>query len=374
MWRRVVLGLAAVLAAASLLGTHAVTIDEHVYRVTLAGMRHGRGYYEAMRDALVPVYGAPSAVRAFRLPTWFLVWRWVPCGLFGLRLLFLAVAAVGSVLAARAARASAVAAALVFVSLVVMAGLLPGAVEQLLLVEVWTVPLVAAAWWAYRSDRPWLAAGFAVAAAASREMAVLVVVGGLMASLVERRRVMPWFAAVAAVAAVWLAHAHLAGGWVAAGGHESPLIGYGYNVVERFGRMAGFGFPATVVTGPLLFAGGVWAAWRRREWFLAPLLFLPCAAVVADRPYWGALAVPFYVVLIAASGRVDDDEVDAVAKLAELLAHLAHHRPGAGNDDRRVDDHEVEPVAGVGHQYAPVATSHRPRTSIIAARDVWRRR
>lgn len=295
MWAAAALGMVAVI------GPHGgVTVDEFVYRQTLAGMRHGHGYYQSMTEALSAVYGAPSSVRAFRLPTVFWLWRWVPFGVNGLRVVFVAAMAVTASVAARAARLPAWIAAVVFVVLLALGGVLPGApTEQFLLVELWAAPLIAGAWLAWRRGWWWTAAGLATLAVSVREFAVLLVVGGLAAAIVQRRPAPPWVTAAAACVLIGVAHAVAAGGHLTDGGYESPLLNTGRPPVERFGAMCGFGLPAAVIVGPVLFAVAGWSAWRRREWFLAPLLALPLVAVVADRPYWGALVVPFYLWLAA---------------------------------------------------------------------------
>src|SRR5450755_1847622 len=54
-------------------------IDHHIDLRTVALMRHGLGYYDAMNRAMREVGHAPvDEVRAFRMPTVFLLWRWLP--------------------------------------------------------------------------------------------------------------------------------------------------------------------------------------------------------------------------------------------------------------------------------------------------------
>jgi hypothetical protein len=352
-WRRAVVGVTVVLAVLAVVGVRSgETLDEHVYRQTVVEMRGGAGYYEATVDALGAVYGPPSQVRALRPPTLFVAWRWVPGSETGIRLAFVVFAALSGLLAWLLTRRWWTGPA-VFVWMVAAAGLLPGMVAQEHLAELWVVPFVLGAWWAWRSDRDWLAVGPVIVACACREFGVLLLIGGVLAAAVERRSVRPWIAGWFAVGLLAAAHVHEAALVLTAGGRESPLIGYGYGLAERIGRMAGFGLPARLVVGPVMFAAALWGLWRRRDLLVAPLALLPLTAVIADRPYWGALVVPVYLVAVGGLGRVHEHEVHGVAQLPEVLADLADDRAGSGDDDRRVDEHEVGAVARVSHDRSP---------------------
>src|SRR5439155_16099441 len=50
-------------------------VDEAINRVTVEHMRHGANYYDAMDDSLRRYNGPAGSVRAYRLPTPFLLWR-----------------------------------------------------------------------------------------------------------------------------------------------------------------------------------------------------------------------------------------------------------------------------------------------------------
>lgn len=311
LWRRALpLAASAALGVAALVGPHdGVTYDEHVYRSTVTKMRAGDSYYAATADALEPMYGPPSSVRAIRPPTLFWLWRWVPGGVAGLRVLFLVAAGVAAALASRVAGRVAPG-AVVWAWALAAGGVLPGEVEQFLLAELWALPLVFGAWVAWRSGRDTLAAALAVAATACREFAVLLVLGGLVGSYVDRdRRRAPWVVAGVVVAGLGIAHAVAAADVLTDSGYESPLLGTGFNVAERFARMAGFGLPARLVAGPALFGLALWACWRTRSWFVVPLTALPAAAAFADRPYWGALVVPVALTAVAAALRSGTGEV-----------------------------------------------------------------
>src|SRR5438132_14310801 len=55
-------------------------VDQVINRETVQSMRHGTGYYPAMDRALRHHGGPVSSVRAFRLPSIFLLWRPRPGG------------------------------------------------------------------------------------------------------------------------------------------------------------------------------------------------------------------------------------------------------------------------------------------------------
>jgi hypothetical protein len=287
----------------------AIQIDHEVDRQTLVAMRHGSSFWSGMDQALRHIYGPAQSIRAFRMPTIFLVWRWVPAS--ALWLLFVAMAALCGWLASRLS--GRLWTMPVVATLMVTYGEGPG-YTQYLLVEPWAVPFVLGSMVAYQRERCALAAGLALGAGLVREQAAALLVIGLAVAIVRR---LPW-RAWALGTVLWLAafavHVAAVSPHLVAHGHETPLIDGTHPIVSVL-ETAGFGLPLDVVAGVVVSALAAWAQLRRREQALyaGGYLGIPLVGLVVHRPYWGMLTVPVALAW-ATAGRpseLAEDEVSA---------------------------------------------------------------
>lgn len=278
----------------------AIQIDHEVDLETVRAMKHGAGFWTAMDQGLRHVYGPASTIRAFRLPTVFVVWRVLPD--WSWWPLFVVLAAVCGWLAGRLSGRDWTMPAVA--ALLVAYGKGPG-YTQFLLVEPWAVPAILGCLLAYRRQRWVLAAALALVAAIVREQAALLLVVGLVISLARRqpwRAWGAWLAGLVAWGAFFAVHVAQVSPLLVAHGRETKLIGSSDALSVL--RMAGFGLPLYVVAAPVLY---VVAARRLRSVAMGPMLggylALPLAGIVVNRPYWGMLTVP---VLITAAGITPD--------------------------------------------------------------------
>src|SRR5205807_2444930 len=218
--------------------------------------------------------GAVSSVRAYRLPTVFLLWRALPGGR-AVWLLFVALVAVTGFFLLDI---TAVPIMAPLVAWYLLNGARPHVggtwVDQHLIVELWAVPAVAGALWAWRRTKWVAAAALAAVAALVRELAAGLVVGGLLASHVLHRPRRPWLLAAGAVAAGVAVHSVLASSHLVAHGSEIGLLGTGGP--DRAATMMGVGLRHPMILGPLI-------------WVLA------AARLAADREL--RLLMLFYVTL-----------------------------------------------------------------------------
>jgi hypothetical protein len=294
-------------------------VDEIIYRRTTQQMRHGVGYYRAMDHALRGTNGPAGSTRAFRTPTVFLLWRWLP-GQHAVWLVFVALVALSALLILDLST-SVLAAPLVALYLLRLARPYVGGAwfDQYLVVELWVVPAVVGMVMAWRRDHHWLAAGLALLATAIRELAVLLLIGGLVASWVRRpaRRAWPWpwLVALAAAAVGWLVHAHLVHPYLVAHGTEVRLLGSGHPP-RTIVRMMAVGLPAKLVVGPLLWALAGWRLRRQPDLaaLLSPYLLIPLLGIVIGRDYWGFLVAPIALWLA----------VEGAAEVLGTMARIAN--------------------------------------------------
>ena len=269
-------------------GYRTVDVDEVVFHRTTVAMADGRGYYPAMRDALVQKEGVPpSQIRSIRPPTLYLVlsrfptgsWRYLVGGVY-LAVLLLAWR-LGRPLHPHGGPMA-----------VVLSGYwILGAAPLLFLhTELWGIPLLMAGAVAFRQGRCVMAAAALAGAAVVRELYVIPLLLGL--ALAPRRRA--WWVAVGAVAALVLLHAGLAADVLSEKGREASFgasdglsVQYALNAVSPSDRPAGW------VIG---MAGGVLGVLGlRRRWDVdgAARLLLVTAAVMVPlaiflgRNYWG---------------------------------------------------------------------------------------
>jgi hypothetical protein len=276
-------------------------IDHDAFLATVERMRHGSGYYEAFRTTYwVDVGVRLGGPRSYRTPYVFELWRFVPPGL--LYLTFLVAVVVGTSVLLSLATDHPFAAVPVTVFLLV-AGRTPGGsdggVENWMLVELWVVPLLALSYLGWRRDRPWVASLAAAAATLVRELALPVLLVGL---LVDRRHRRQWAVASATAVAGLTLHLVMAMRMGSGHGTEAKLLGSGHPPASVAGMLL-FAFPPGL--GVIVWVVGIGKVARDR--LLAPvtvLLGLPLLGLVVDRPYWGILATPF--VLLWAGELVGD--------------------------------------------------------------------
>jgi len=271
--------------------------DEFLYSHTVTRMKQGTSYYRAADDSYKEVGGQVETTRAFRPPTAFLLWRWIPTDLLWPS--FVILVAVGTSLLMLPDTSAPLAVPVVTIYLLVL-----GRVSvEYLFVELWAVPLVAATIWAAKRERWWLAASLGLLAAAVRELAALILVGGLLEAVVHRKRKPwgPWAAAIAAGGVLYVVHASLLAPYLAHKGSEQALLGTGS--VGAIFDMAGFQLPIHVVLGAVLWGLALYGlVLSRRIWFLGPYAMLPLLGLVAARPYWGGMVVPFLILWASEAG------------------------------------------------------------------------
>jgi len=266
--------------------------DQFIYAQTVARMKQGDSYYRAASDSYKAVGGAVETTRAFRPPTAFLVWRWLPAS-FLWPLYVLTVAVATGLLLLPSSRVP------LAVPLAVIYLIALGRVSvEYLFVELWAVPCAAASFYFVDRRRSGLGAAFALLATAVRELAAGLVVGGLVSSLVHRESWRPWAIALASGIGLYALHAMLLDPYLGAHGTEARLLGTGS--IGAALEMAAFQFPAPHVVGIVLWGLAVANVVRTgRLPFLAFFVSLPLLGLVADRPYWGAMVVPFFIVWAA---------------------------------------------------------------------------
>lgn len=285
-------GAVAVALAGSTPSLKPEVTDPDVYLDAVHRMRGGEGYYDAMDAALRAAgIGPVESVRAMRMPTWFVLARWVPSD----RLLwwaFLAMMVVCVVLVTHLVRRPVTAVATA--GLMALIGL-----EGYTFPDVWCVPLVLGAVLAARRQRWWLAIALATGATAIREVAALALVALAVEMVRTTRRWMPPLLALAAAAAMGLAHAHAVGPYLVAEGQgrEAQLIGSSHGL-SSVASMASAWVPGGIAIGVPLYLLAVWSL--RRSPLLCTLgvwLALPLVGVVVHRIEWGALVTPVAMAL-----------------------------------------------------------------------------
>jgi hypothetical protein len=294
---RLCLAVIAIVYAALGWTAGAQAIDHHIDLRTVALMRRGLGYYDAMNRAMREVGHAPvDEVRAFRMPTVFLVWRWLPDER-AIWMLFVAMVVLTALMTFRLTRFELVAPALAL--LLLATGKMrtgSGWVNQWAVVELWVAPASVATLLAWKRERRGLAAWLAFLAFLIRELASGMLVIGLIMSLRTGRAKAHWIAACALSAVVYLAHGDLAGPYLVARGKgvELPLLGTGSPGAVV--AMMGFGLPLGAVVGPVLWSAAVARGWRARNGLALGLLAVPLSGVLVARPYWGLVSLPAVVI------------------------------------------------------------------------------
>src|SRR5206468_4192519 len=92
-------------------------------------------------------------------------------------------------------------------------------------VEIWTLPLILVAMLALRRERWTAAVALALLAALVRELAVLLLIGGILAAWTSRRSLFPWALAIVVWIAALLAHIAATRSFLVPVGQEAPLLG-----------------------------------------------------------------------------------------------------------------------------------------------------
>jgi hypothetical protein len=311
---RVCLGLIALGYAALGWTNGEQAIDHHIDLRTVTLMRRNLGYYAAMNRAMREVGHAPvDEVRAFRMPTIFLLWRWLPDDR-AIWILFVGIVVLTAAMTFKLTRFEFVAPALALLFLAT--GKLrtgSGWLDQFAVVELWVAPASVGALLAWKKEKRALAAWLAFLAFAIRELSGGLLVVGLIEAIRQRRARAHWVAACAVAAIVYLGHGDLAGPYLVAHGKgvELPLVGTGG--AGAVVAMMGFAIPFGAVLGPVLWSAAVYRCLTTRSYLALGLLAVPISGVLIARPYWGLVSLPAVVIF----------GTEGVADLVSSLRHGA---------------------------------------------------
>jgi hypothetical protein len=272
-------------------GGHA-HLDHLAFLETLRRMRSGQGYYTALRDTFAADWGVRlGGPRSYRLPYLFEVLRFVPEAWLLAVFALVVVIGTGVLLAAATDRPLAAVPVTAFLLVAARNPRLLDGIESWMLVELWTVPLLALSYWGWRRDRPWVAALAAAAAALTRELAWPVLLLGLLLAGGRHGSRRPWAVAIAVGVAGTALHVVAAMGAGSSDGTEATLFGTGRPPGSVVAMLL-WGWPPAL--GLVVWAlAGVHLVRRRSPAPAAALLALPLLGVLVDRPYWGILATPF---------------------------------------------------------------------------------
>jgi hypothetical protein len=262
--------------------------DEYIYAHTVARMKAGESYYRAASDSYREVGGSVETTRAFRPPTAFLLWRWLPTSLLWPTYVVLVAVATGLLLLTLTT-------APLVVPVVTIYLIALGRVSvEYLFVELWAVPLAAATLVLADRGRSRAAAACAVVATAVRELAGGLLLGGLLVAVTRKRPWPPWLAGLGVAAGLYALHVVSLQPYLGAHGTEAKLLGTGS--VGTVLDMAGFQLPAHRVLGALIWGLALINVVRTGRFpLLAFFVTLPLLGLVANRPYWGAMVVPFLI-------------------------------------------------------------------------------
>lgn len=273
---------------------HAI-YDHAAFRDVIHRMHGGEDYYHATVDAFLRRGTRVGSVRAFRLPTVFLLWRVLPTG--WLYPTFLAVVVIGTsflllFVTTRPWIVPVVTLYLVHAGRILSLRNRPQ-LDEWLLVELWTVPLIAAFLLAAKRERWWWAAGLGAAAFGVRELAGALLVGGALSAIVYRRSLRPWLAAAGVAGVLYIGHAVLAADAALPHGTDAKLAGSA-EFPRTVLQMMTWPIPGPKVIGLVLWVLAlVWLARQRELLLYAPLMAIPAFGLIVDRSYWGLLFVPF---------------------------------------------------------------------------------
>ena len=272
--------------------------DHRVDTLTVRHMEAGQSYYRAMDGAMRTVgVGPVHESRSFRMPTIFLVWRWLPGHPpASLWIPFVAMVGITGLLLTGYTTAPLVVPLVVLYLLGTGRNVYSGIY---LMVEFWVAPFTAATLLSWRRGRGRLAPLFAFLATVVRELAGGLLVGGLFEAVRRREGRLRWALALAAALAAIGVHWAQASQYLVAHGHEAPLLGTS-RFPESFLGALGFNLPGPNVVWLPVWGLAVANLVRRRE--LLPVAFyvtLPLIAFWIHRPYWQLLTIPFVLVWAA---------------------------------------------------------------------------
>ncbi len=285
-------------------GTNRGHYDHFLFLQTVSYMDHGASYYDAFEAAYQDLGVTIGRATAIRPPAPFLLWWALPAQLLYASFLVLVVFG-SSVLALGLTRRPWI--VLVLTAFLLLAGRpargTGGVTEYWLLVELWCVPLVLGCLLAWRTRRDGIAAACALGATAFREIAVVLLIGGLLAAWRAGRPIKPWVVATAAATTYYAIHFAIATTYARGSGNEAQLFGTAdlpSSVLDMIWTLA-LAFPV----GVALLVLAVMRLLRKGELILmGPLFALPLAGLVVDRPYWGFLFSP--LMLLLASDELGD--------------------------------------------------------------------
>ena len=286
--RWLVVAITAVLAVGSAVRTPRLKNDPLVYLGALHRMRGGQGYYRAldaaMREGRI---GPVETVRAFRLPTAFLLWRWLPTDhLVWVGFLVLVVAAT----AAMAWTVREPLCALLFAGYLIVVG-----TDGYSAPELWAAPLIAIGFALAMRGRTLTAVAVLLVASSMRELAILALIGVVLDGWGRPavRRAALGGCSLLAVGA--LLHARGVRPYLVPQGQglEAHLLGSA-RLPQSLLRMSGAWLPAAMVLGPILVVLAVrWVRTHCRGRMVLPHLALLLTGLAVHRPEWGLLIVPF---------------------------------------------------------------------------------
>jgi hypothetical protein len=267
-------------------------LDHISYRNTVALMRRHQGFYAAFQQGFGQHSGDHiGTARAFRLPTMFLLWRWIPPSLLWPSFLVLVV---GGTVLLLLLISDVPPVVLPVAAYLLMAGRTPSqGYDEWLLLELWALPAMVGCLVAWRRQRWWAAAGLALLAFLVRETAAPLLIGGLAASWRERERIVPWVVASGLAVVAYVAHLAAASHHLVHPGTDMAELGTGHPPASML-HMVGWMVPGPDLIGLAIWAVAVAEVWRRRELLLVgPVLAIPVLGLFVERPYWGLVVVPF---------------------------------------------------------------------------------
>lgn len=289
--------------------------DHALYADTIRYMKAGESYYDAHLRAFADQGIEPSELRSIRQPAVFLLWRLMPLSLLWPTYVLVVVAAT-CFLMIRLTRSPVVVIAVA--AYLLFAGRIPPepVIEQWLLVELWTLPVLTASAVCWHRGRHGEASALAAVAVLMRETAIGFLAVGFVWAWWKRdvpARIRWSIGALGALVG-YAVHASLALPRLAGEGQDAAILGTG-DPPRTIWEMAAWMIPGPDAIGAAVMAVGVVHIVRHRM-DLAPLLglfALAGAGIFVARPYWGFLFTPFGILMFgeAVSRRLNDDDPTA---------------------------------------------------------------
>jgi hypothetical protein len=175
-------------------------------------------------------------------------------------------------------------------------------ITEWLLVEFWTLPLLAGSLLAWKRERWWTAAALAAVAVAMRETAAPLILAGLVVALLRRKPWQPWAICGTAALVAFSINDFVASRYTLDRGNDAVLAGTGHPLSTVVDMMT-WPFQNEAIVALVLLAAWAIAIWyvaRSEQWLpLVGLLTIPLLGFAVDRGYWGLLATPFALWLAA---------------------------------------------------------------------------